>query len=523
MPPVLDVERLTIATVAGGSPLVSDVSLSIAAAEIVGIVGESGSGKTMIAKSVLGLLPPGVRQVSGTIRLDDADVGSLSAAAMRSVRGAGAGMIFQEPMTSLNPSMIIGRQMDEGLRLKRRLPRDGRRKLIIDMLSRVGIRDPQQALVSYPHEFSGGMRQRIMIASAMLLKPSLLIADEPTTALDAIIQRDVLELMTELARENGTAIMLVSHDIASIARYTQRTIVMARGEILEAGGTAELMADPSHPITRRLLMAVPKRRPARNVPARVPIISVEKLGVDYRISSRFALKTVSKRVVRDVDLHVMPGEVVAVVGESGSGKTTIGKTLAGLVQPSSGRMLFGGRVVEEGGRGDLDYRRNCQMIFQDPYSSLDPRMTIGKIVAEPLRHVDGLTGGARRDRALAALQEVGLSPDLATRFPHQLSGGQRQRVAIARAVIARPQFIVADEPLSALDVTVRAQVLEVFDRLQQRYAFSCLFISHDLRVVEGFADRVVVMQAGEIVEVGSRDDVFDRPRHEYTKRLLAAR
>jgi peptide/nickel transport system ATP-binding protein len=308
-----------------------------------------------------------------------------------------------------------------------------------------------------------------------------------------------------------------------ISRYTERTIVMAQGEIVEAGPTADVMARPTHSYTRKLLTAVPNRGPVRRIDGQMPVMEIRGLAVDYRSSGRFSWKPASKRAVENIEVSVYSGEVVAIVGESGSGKTTVGKTAVGLLQPSAGSLLFEGEPIRRDSKNYSTYRRNCQMVFQDPYSSLDPRMTIAAIVAEPLRLAGILSSVDKRKRVLAMLDEVGLAPEFADRFPHQLSGGQRQRVAIARALIGNPKFIVADEPVSALDVTVRAQVLDLFNRLQQQHRFSCLFISHDLDVVEAVADRVVVMRAGKIVESGTRDAVFENPQHEYTQRLLAAR
>lgn len=520
---LLEIDRLTLTAAHSSAVLVNACSLSVERGEVVGIVGESGSGKTMIAKSILGLLPPGVVQTAGKVILNGKDMARLSSRELRSVRGASVGMIFQEPMTSLNPSMTIGRQLEEGLRLHRRYSQDERRARVINMLARVGIKEPGAALDRYQHQFSGGMRQRMMIASAMLLEPALLIADEPTTALDALIQKDVLELMIELAHEKNTAILLVSHDLAMISRYTERTIVMARGEIVEAGPTADVMVHPTHPYTRKLMASTPKRNPTRRADSQMPVIDILDLAVDYRTSGGFSWRPVSKRAVENINLSIYPGEVVAIVGESGSGKTTVGRTAAGLLQPSSGTLLFEGVPVRRNHTSYRSYRRNCQMVFQDPYSSLDPRMTIGALVAEPLRMINGITTAEKRQRVLAMLSEVGLAPEFSDRFPHQLSGGQRQRIAIARALIGTPKFIVADEPVSALDVTVRAQVLDLFNRLQQQYGFSCLFISHDLDVVEAVADRIIVMRSGKIVETGKTSTVFHQPQHEYTRQLLQAR
>ncbi|WP_244491232.1 ABC transporter ATP-binding protein, partial [Bosea sp. Root381] len=521
--PLLEVSDLTLAIRATGRIVVNQVGFTVSPGEIVGIVGESGSGKTLAARAVMGFVPPAVERKAGSIRFDGEEVTTMADKRLRSIRGARVGMVFQEPMTSLNPSMTIGRQLEEGLALHRDLDAAGRKALILDMLRRVGLTDPEGALEAYPHQFSGGMRQRIMLASVMLLKPALLLADEPTTALDAVVQRDVMELMVELTRENGTAVLLISHDLGMVARYCSRIVVMCQGDVVEQGQSEEILARPQHPYTRKLLAAMPLRGPVRSFETGpTPIVAVRDLVVDYPGRQRFFRKSQPKRALHGISLEVKPGEVVAVVGGSGSGKTTLGQSIAGLVKPSGGEILFEGKAIAKSETAYWDYRLNCQMVFQDPYSSLDPRMTIGQLVAEPLRLVKGLSRAQRAARLAEVLAEVGLQDGFAERYPHELSGGQRQRIAIARAIVRRPSFVIADEPVSALDVTVRAQVLALFAELQKKHGFSCLFISHDLGVVEQVADRVVVMNEGRIVEQGPRDTIFDAPRHDYTKKLLSA-
>ncbi|MNQ39076.1 Glutathione import ATP-binding protein GsiA [compost metagenome] len=523
MSTLVSVSNLTLTVGQGGREIVSGVSFDVAPGEMVGIVGESGSGKTQAARAIMGLTPAPLVVAGGAILFEGVDVTKAEAPVLRKLRGARIGMVFQEPMTSLNPSMPIGRQLDEGLKLHRRtLSTAQRRERILEMLRRVGIRDPKGAMDAWPHEFSGGMRQRMMLASVMLLQPALLIADEPTTALDAVVQRDVLELMVDLTREHNTAVLMISHDLPMVARYTERMVVMQHGKVLEAGTTAGILERPRHPYTRKLLDAMPRRLPARKLPQEAPIVQVKNLVVDYAGHQRLFSRTSAKRALDGIDLHVNPREVVAVVGGSGSGKTTLGRAIAGLLAPTSGQILFRDQPVSRRSAAWRDYRLNCQMVFQDPYSSLDPRMTIGQLVGEGLRMVDGLSAADKRRRVDEVLAEVGLGSEYAKRFPHEMSGGQRQRVAIARAIVRRPAFVIADEPVSALDVTVRAQVLDLFADLQERHGFSCLFISHDLGVVEQVADRVVVMRDGGIVEQGSRDAVFDRPQEEYTRSLLQA-
>jgi peptide/nickel transport system ATP-binding protein len=521
-----NVDLLTVAglrlALLDGKEIVKGVTFSIRPGEIVGIVGESGSGKTLAARAILSLQPPAIRRTAGTIQFDGQELTGLSGRALRQLRGARIGMVFQEPMTSLDPSMTIGRQLEEGLVLHTKLSRPERRARILEMLTRVALADPESALGAFPHYFSGGMRQRIMLASAMLLRPALLIADEPTTALDAVVQRDVLELMVDLTREYGTAILVISHDLSMIARYTDRVVVMRQGEIVEDNATRDLVRAPREAYTRNLLAAMPHRGPTRPRPPGPPRVEVNKLIVDYKVRAGLFLNRPGKRAVKGVDLRVGPAEVVALVGESGSGKTTLGRSIAGLLDPSQGEILFDGRTITRGTEGWRRYRPQCQMVFQDPYSSLDPRMTVQNLVREALRATRDLTSAGKSERVRETLREVGLAEDLAGRYPHELSGGQRQRVAIARAIATRPAFLIADEPVSALDVTVRAQILDLFAALQARYGFSCLFISHDLGAVEQIADRVVVMRDGEIVEEGDRDQIFDNPCHPYTRQLLMA-
>jgi len=521
---LLSIDRLSLEVARTGLRVVDNISLSIEPGEIVGIVGESGSGKTLAARAILRLEPPAIRRVGGSIRFEGRDLAAMSPRELRAVRGGRVGMVFQEPMTSLNPALTIGRQLEEGLVLHRDLDAAERRRLILAMLARVGIRGPEGALAAYPHEFSGGMRQRIMLASVMLLKPALLIADEPTTALDAVVQRDVLELIVELTHAEGAAALLVSHDLSMVARYTDRMIVMCKGEIVEQGQTEELLRMPQHAYTQQLLAAMPRRAPARRLaPVTTPIIDVRDLVVDYPGRQGFFRRGTPKRALHGVTLGVQPGEVVALVGGSGSGKTTLGRAIAGLLRPAGGEVFYAGQpIANSRGQAWTDYRLNCQMVFQDPYSSLDPRMKTGALVSEALRHVPDMSQLQKQARVAEILDEVGLGTGVADQYAHELSGGQRQRVAIARAVVRRPAFVIADEPVSALDMTVRAQVLALFAQLQKRHGFACLFISHDLAVVEQIADRLIVMQEGRIVEQGDRDDVFDQPRHDYTRELLSA-
>jgi peptide/nickel transport system ATP-binding protein len=520
--PLLSVVDLSLEA-GRGVVIVDKLSFEIERGEFLGVVGESGSGKTMAARAVIGLLPEGVRRVAGRIVLAGEDLASASPRRLRDLRGPAVGMVFQEPMVSLNPAMTIGAQMAEALTIHERLPRGEIRRRLIAMLERVQIADPERALTAWPHEFSGGMRQRIMLASVMLLKPKLLIADEPTTALDTLSQREVLDLMAELARENGAAVMLITHNLGLVARYAQRAIVMRGGRLIEQGLARNVLASPQEAYTKALVDALPRRGARRTAPAGgEPVIAAKNLTVRYAGRRRLFAARPDRLAVDNVSLDVRPGEIVAVVGGSGSGKTTLGRALLGLAPIATGEVLVQGATLLS---ADSATRRRarlaCQLVFQDPHSSLDPRMRIAAIVAEPLRHAPELSRAEKANRVDEALDQVGLA-GFGSRFPHALSGGQRQRVAIARAIIRRPAFVVADEPVSALDMTVQKQVIELFRTLQRRYGFACLFISHDLGVVDELADRVIVMQQGRIVEEGEVNDIFDRPKHPYTRALLDA-
>ncbi|MBP0445935.1 ABC transporter ATP-binding protein [Roseomonas sp. SSH11] len=518
--PLLLVEGLRVE--AAGLPVVQDVSFRIASGEILALVGESGSGKTATGRAILGLLPPGLARAAGAIRLEGEDLARVTPTRLRELRGGAIGMVFQEPMVSLNPAMTIGAQLGEALALHSGLSPEAQRAACIAMLRRVQIADPEGCLRAYPHEFSGGMRQRIMLAAVMLPRPRLLIADEPTTALDNLAQAEVLDLMVELARENGTAVLLVTHNLGLVSRYADRALVMQRGRVVEEGPARRLLSAPREDYTRLLVSAMPQRLPR---PPRMPsevLLEARGLTVDYPGRTRLFRRLPGKRAVRGVDLAIERGETVALVGGSGSGKTTLGRAMLRLVQPSGGQLLFRGQDVTRGAGGAVrDFRLACQIVFQDPYSSLDPRQRIGEIVAEPLRHEPGLSAAERAARVAETFDAVGL-PGMDRRFPHQLSGGQRQRVAIARAIVRRPALVVADEPVSALDMTVQKQILTLIRTLQAERGFACLFISHDLGAVAEVADRVLVMQDGAIVEQGPRDAIFDAPQHPYTRALLDA-
>jgi peptide/nickel transport system ATP-binding protein len=525
--PLLSVEGLRIERdPPGGDPLVASLTFTLAAGERLGIVGESGSGKTLATRAVPRLLAPGLKITAGRIRLDGRDLGEAGEGELRSVRGAGVGLVFQEPMTSLNPAIKVGEQLAEGLRLHSDLDDKEIRRRSIAMLERVRIADPAGCLDRYPHEFSGGMRQRIMLASVLLLEPRLLIADEPTTALDTLSQREVLEIMRELTAELGTGLLLITHDLGVVARYTERVLVMEKGVLVEQGPTDHVLADPQHPYTKRLVAALPRRAEGRAaVPAaaaRTPLLEIRSLSVDYPGKPGLIGSGPPRRVLDSVDLKVAQGEIVALVGASGSGKTTLGRAALDLIPASGGEILFDGVRLAEMDRGQRrQFRREAQLVFQDPFSSLDPKIRIAEIVGATLRHLPDLSRAERRAKVAAALEAVGLS-GFADRFPHQMSGGQRQRVAIARAIVSEPRLVVADEPVSALDLTIQRQVLDLLQGLQKERGFACLFITHDLAVVDQVADRVVVLEGGRVVEEGPASAVLDAPKHEYTRRLLEA-
>ena len=520
---VLDITNLKIG-VPGAGLVVDDVSFSVGAGEVVAVVGESGSGKTMVARSVLGLLPPGLVRVSGGIALSGEAIEDAPWNRLRKLRGGEIGMVFQEPMVSLNPALRIGAQMEEGLKIHRPgMGQAERRARCAEMLRRVGIADAERCLQAFPHEFSGGMRQRMMLASVMMLKPRLLVADEPTTALDSLTQREVLDLMVELTRETGTAVMLITHDLGVVSRYAQRCVVLEKGRLVETGPTAQVIGAPQEPYTQRLVEAIPRPHPRDGAHhAGEVVLTVENLAVTFRRRGGLFQRATDMQAVKGVDLTVRAGETVAVVGGSGSGKTTLGRAILRLVEPSGGAIRFKGMPLLQAGRAGMHaFRMASQLISQDPYSSLDPRMRVGDIVGEPLRLLDGLSAAGKHARIEEALAEVGLA-DYGRRFPHQLSGGQRQRVAIARALIRRPELVIADEPISALDMTIQKQILDLLESLQRSHGFSCLFISHDLAAVRQIANRVIVMQEGHIVEQGETEAVFERSDHPYTRALLEA-
>ena len=536
--PVLSVRNLAVevATPDGRRTVVDNLSFDVAAGETVCIAGESGSGKTMTALAVMRLLPePMARIGAGSISLAGRDLTALSEREMRAVRGAEIAMIFQEPMTSLNPVLTIGRQLTEAIRAHTRVSLATARTAAVEALRAVRIPEPERRLKQHPHELSGGMRQRVMIAIALALRPKLLIADEPTTALDVTVQAQILDLIRILQRDFGTALVLITHDMGIVAEMADRVVVMNDGKMVETGPVVEIFHAPKEAYTQMLLAAVPRlgAMKGRTSPTtsdgkpllaqKSPAVIVSDLRVGFDIRSSLLRRRIRRiEAVAGISFELMNGETLALVGESGCGKSTTAKALLNLVA-WDGTITVDGHLTAGLGRGEMKaVRRTIQMIFQDPYASLDPRMTVGDLVGEPMV-VHGVTRGRDLGERVADLfRRVGLSPDHMLRHPHEFSGGQRQRICIARALSLSPKVIVADESVSALDVSVQARILDLLQELQSELGISYLFISHDLAVVERISHRVAVMYLGRIVELGTRAQIFEDARHGYTRQLLRA-
>ncbi|WP_439139576.1 ABC transporter ATP-binding protein [Roseicyclus sp.] len=501
-----------------GTAILRDVSLDIAPGEIVGLVGESGSGKSMTALAIMGLLPQGA-QAAGTIGLDGTDLLTQSEAQLCAVRGNRIGMIFQEPMTALNPVQTIGEQVAETLIIHGRASRAKARRIARDRLDRVGL--SQIALDRFPHELSGGQRQRACIAAAIALNPQLLIADEPTTALDVTTQAQILDLLKSLVADEGMALLLITHDLAVVADMADRIGVMQAGKIVETGPTQHVLTERRHPYTAALFAASSHRPNRAPQPAPEPLLHVENVMRSYAGPRSGLRRGAAIEAVKDVSFTLHKGESLGLVGESGCGKSTLTRAILGLDPIQAGDIrLFGQSIVPQMPRA---LRAGIQVVFQDPYGSFNPRWRVARIVAEPFHLLpDPPQGADRRDRVAEALRAVRLSPDDLEKYPHEFSGGQRQRIAIARALITRPKILVLDEAVSALDVSVRARILDLLAELQGELGLSYLFISHDLTVVRAITDRVLVMQAGQIVEQGPTAAVFDAPKHAYTRQLINA-
>ncbi|MEJ8307328.1 ABC transporter ATP-binding protein [Saccharibacillus sacchari] len=570
MEKLLQVSNLRVSFVARETETeaVRGVSFELNKGETLGIVGESGSGKSVTARAIMRLLPEASSRVkSGEVMFLGQNLAQKSRKEMEAIRGRDIGMIFQDPMTSLNPTLRIGEQIAETLRKHRKISKREAKTEAVEMLKLVGIRDPETRFNQYPHEFSGGMRQRAMIAIALACRPSLLIADEPTTALDVTIQAQILNVMKQMQEKLGTAIVLITHDLGVVAGMCDRVVVMKSGEIVEEGRTEDIFANPQHPYTKKLLNALPRldepKKPKRgrtfqadpsdigtnavdangvvrnneaangdsasagavHVPGDAPNAAARPLLEVRSLQQHFNLgKGRTLRAVNDISFFIREGETLGMVGESGSGKSTTGRAILRLHEPTSGDVLYRGMAVNRLSAKEMKLmRREMQMIFQDPYASLNPRLKVLDIIGEAM-DVHGLTKDAnqRRARVEELLEMVGLDPAFALRYPHEFSGGQRQRIGIARALAVEPKFIVCDEPLSALDVSIQSQIVTLLEDLQQKLGLTYLFIAHDLSMVKHISDRVAVMYAGKIVELAESEELYNNPQHPYTQSLLAA-
>ncbi|MBI5014845.1 MAG: ABC transporter ATP-binding protein [Deltaproteobacteria bacterium] len=524
---LLSVRDLSVTFGAGTSRVdaVRGVSFDIDRGETLALVGESGSGKSVTALSVLQLLPyPAAHHPSGSIRFQGTELLGAPAHVLQQVRGDRISMIFQEPMTSLNPLHSIEKQVNETLVLHKRLDRRAARQRTLELLELVGLSEAESRLGAYPHQLSGGQRQRVMIAMALANEPDLLIADEPTTALDVTVQAQILKLLRDLQRRFGMALLFITHDLGIVRKFTDRVCVMSEGEIVEAGSVTDVFERPQHPYTRRLLAAEPKGQPVA-APADAPVLmEATDLKVWFPLKTSVFGRALSHvKAVDGVSVIVREGHTVGIVGESGSGKTTLGLALLRLLR-SEGRIAFAGQEIQGlTPKRVRPLRREMQVVFQDPFGSLSPRLSVGQIVGEGLGvHRLGATPAEREARIVEALEEVGLDPASRHRYPHEFSGGQRQRIAIARAMVLKPRFVVLDEPTSALDRSVQAQIVDLLRDLQARHNLAYLFISHDLAVVRALSDEVVVLKDGKVVEQGPAERIFEHPREPYTQALLAA-
>ena len=525
--PLLDIRDLSVAFRQGGKTnlAVDHVSFAIGRGETLALVGESGSGKSVSALSVMKLLPyPSASHPSGEIRFKGQELVHANENALRKVRGNDITMIFQEPMTSLNPLHTVERQIGEILEVHQGLSGSTRRRRTIDLLTKVGIRDPETRREDFPHQLSGGQRQRVMIAMALANNPDLLIADEPTTALDVTVQAQILKLLKDLQAETQMAMLLITHDLGIVRHMADKVCIMQRGKIVEAGETEMVFTRPQHAYTKMLLAAEPKGKPPRTDRAAPVVVSADKLKIWFPIKRGFFRRVIGHiKAVDGVDVTVRAGQTLGVVGESGSGKTTLGLAILRLIA-SEGPIVYAGKRIDGfNARAMRPLRKEMQIVFQDPYGSLSPRLSVGQIVEEGLiAQGKDLSDEQRRERVAQALQEVGIDPESMERYPHEFSGGQRQRIAIARALALEPRFIVLDEPTSALDMSVQAQIVDLLRDIQERHNLAYLFISHDLRVVRALANEVIVLRNGLAVEHGATAQIFDAPQTDYTKALIAA-
>ena len=524
--PVLDIVDLSICLPKGADRAlaVEGATLSVLPGQTLCVVGESGSGKSMIANAVMGLLPrPQVAPVAGKILFEGVDLLSLTEAQMRELRGRRIGMVFQEPMTALNPVMRIGEQIGEVFDAHGSVPAAEKRRRILAALADVGLPDPELLIDSYPFRLSGGQRQRVMIACALVLEPVLLIADEPTTALDVTTQAQILKLVRELQQRRGTAVLFITHDFGVVSEIADHVVVMQTGKVVEAGPASAVLRAPQHPYTRKLIAAIPNGQAQRATPTDdvVRVLQVQDLCKIYKSGNGLFKRARSVQAAKDVNFELHRGQTLGLVGESGSGKSSVGRCLVGLAPFDSGRILFKGRNLSQGEAFRREAAGRIQMVFQDPYASLNPRHRVGAAIAGgPI--AQGVSKTEAMARAMELLNLVGLGADAAERYPHEFSGGQRQRIGIARALAMQPELLVADEPVSALDVSVQAQVLELFAQVREQFQLAMVFITHDLRVAGQMCDHIAVMQRGEVVEYGETHKVLGNPQHAYTRQLIDA-
>ncbi|MBO6891805.1 MAG: ABC transporter ATP-binding protein [Roseibium sp.] len=524
---LLSVKDLSVAFTQGGKETlaVDRISFDIMKGETVAIVGESGSGKSVSALSVLKLLPyPAASHPTGKILMEGRDLLHASDAELREARGNVVSMIFQEPMTSLNPLHTVEKQISEILKIHRGMSDTAARERVLELLNQVGIRDPEKRLSSYPHQLSGGQRQRVMIAMALANEPDLLIADEPTTALDVTVQAQILELLKDLQRKHGMAMLFITHDLGIVEKFADRVCVMTAGKIVEQGPVAQIFSDPRHEYTRHLLAAEPKGDPPATDKNKPIVVQAENLKVWFPVKRGLMRKTVDHiKAVDGIDITVREGQTLGIVGESGSGKTTLGLAILRMIS-SEGRIAFNSKDIQGNSWKEMrPLRRDMQIVFQDPFGALSPRMSVADIVGEGLLvHFPHLSADERDRKVASALEEVGLDASTRHRYPHEFSGGQRQRISIARAMVLEPKFVMLDEPTSALDMSVQAQVVDLLRDLQKAHGLAYLFISHDLKVVRALANEVVVMRQGKVVESGPAEQIFDAPQTDYTRALMAA-
>jgi peptide/nickel transport system ATP-binding protein len=524
--PVLEVVDLSICLPSGADRAlaVEGASLSVLPGQTLCVVGESGSGKSMIANSVMGLLPqPHVRPVGGKVLFEGIDLLALTEPQMRELRGRRIGMVFQEPMTALNPVMRIGEQIGEVFDAHMNVPTDEKRKRILAALADVGLPEPELLIDAYPFRLSGGQRQRVMIACALILEPVLLICDEPTTALDVTTQAQILKLVRELQQRRGTAVLFITHDFGVVSEIADQVVVMQTGKVVEAGPARDVLQAPQHPYTRKLIDAIPTGTATRGPSTSdAPfVLQVQDLCKTYRSGNGLFKRGRAVQAAKDISFDLRRGETLGVVGESGSGKSSVGRCLVGLAPFDSGRVIFNGRNLAQGGNFRAAAAGKIQMVFQDPYASLNPRHRVGAAIAGgPI--AQGVSKAEAMARTMALLKLVGLGADAAERYPHEFSGGQRQRIGIARALAMQPSLLVADEPVSALDVSVQAQVLELFAQVREEFQLAMVFITHDLRVAGQMCDHIAVMQRGVVVEYGETAKVLGDPQHAYTRKLIDA-